>query len=219
MKTMLQRKLRILLADSTDLLLIGARLILEQQVNCQVLAVAADFPSLWVMASHHQPDVIILGEGLAPELDIWEQVRQLKSATSDTRFILMNTRINAMLIQDAFMHGIDGILCKEDDLQTHLYSAVLAVIQDRSYLSPTARTEYLVMLRADRSGDMLNKQARSILQLLAQGHNAGQIASHLQIPLRRVYWVRDKLRRRFGAKTNEHLIQLAVAEGFIYPHD
>jgi hypothetical protein len=34
-----------------------------------------------------------------------------------------------------------------------------------------------------------------------------------------VYWVREKLRRRFGAKTNEHLIQRAAAEGFIYPHD
>jgi hypothetical protein len=34
------------------------------------------------------------------------------------------------------------------------------------------------------------------------------------VPLRRIYWVRQKLRKRFGANTNEHLISLAVAEGF-----
>ena len=49
--------------------------------------------------------------------------------------------------------------------------------------------------------------------------HAGQISERMGIDKRRVYWVRDKLRRRFGAKTNEHFIQRAAAEGFIYPRD
>ncbi len=38
----------------------------------------------------------------------------------------------------------------------------------------------------------------------------------LGITKHRVYWEREKLRRRFGAK-NEHFIQHATTEGFIYP--
>jgi hypothetical protein len=35
------------------------------------------------------------------------------------------------------------------------------------------------------------------------------------VPVRRIYWVGHKLRRRFGAETNEHLIARAAEEGFL----
>jgi DNA-binding CsgD family transcriptional regulator len=63
----------------------------------------------------------------------------------------------------------------------------------------------------------LDQEARAILQLLVQGHHTGQIACQLKIPLRRVYWVREKLRQRFGALTNEHMISRAASEGFVNP--
>jgi DNA-binding CsgD family transcriptional regulator len=50
--------------------------------------------------------------------------------------------------------------------------------------------------------------------LLAGGCTAGQIAVRLKVKRRRVYWVTEKLRTRFGALTNEHLISRAVHEGF-----
>jgi DNA-binding CsgD family transcriptional regulator len=53
-----------------------------------------------------------------------------------------------------------------------------------------------------------------VLNKLAKGIHAGQIARELGITQRRVYWVRQKLRQRFGAKTNKHLIHRAAAEGF-----
>jgi DNA-binding CsgD family transcriptional regulator len=65
----------------------------------------------------------------------------------------------------------------------------------------------------------LDLESRTVLHLLVQGQRVGQIAYHLQIPLRRVYWVREKLRRRFGANSNEHLVRRATTEGFISPHD
>ena len=37
----------------------------------------------------------------------------------------------------------------------------------------------------------------------------------MKMTSRHIYWVRDKLRTRFGAKTNEHLISCAKSEGFL----
>jgi hypothetical protein len=37
----------------------------------------------------------------------------------------------------------------------------------------------------------------------------------MRLKRRRVYWVTEKMRSRFGATTNEHLISRAVAEGFM----
>ena len=44
--------------------------------------------------------------------------------------------------------------------------------------------------------------------------HVNDIAAQMDVPLRRIYWVRQKLRKRFGANTNEHLISKAVTEGF-----
>jgi DNA-binding CsgD family transcriptional regulator len=54
---------------------------------------------------------------------------------------------------------------------------------------------------------------------VALASRAGQISEQLGIDKRRVYWIREKLRKRFGARTNEHLIQRAAAEGFIPRRD
>ena len=45
----------------------------------------------------------------------------------------------------------------------------------------------------------LTLRESQVLQLLAHGEHAGQISKRLGIDKRRVYWVREKLRRRFGA--------------------
>ena len=206
---------RIMLADSADLLLVGARLMLEQHPDCQVLAVAPDFQSLLGAAQHQPPDVIVLGEGLDPDLDVWGQVEQLQAAVPRTRHILLSTGASGPLIHDAFAHGIDGVLCKSDELQTHLRCAILSVIRKRPYLSPTANVAYLITMQSASANERLDAEARQVLHLLAHGEHAGQISERLGIDKRRVYWVREKLRRRFGAKTNEHLIQRAAAEGFI----
>jgi len=97
-------------------------------------------------------------------------------------------------------------------------------MRDRPYLSPTANAEYLVALHSLQPDGYLDDEAREVLNKLAKGIHAGQIAREMGISQRRVremgisqrrvYWVRQKLRQRFGAKTNEHLIHRAAAEGF-----
>lgn len=216
---MLTLPVRIVLADCADLLLAGARLALEQYPDYHVLTAVSDFNRLLEAVKRQPPDVIVLGEGLDPDLDMWEQINQLQNAVPHARYVLLSTGASGPLIHDAFAHGIDGVLCKSDELQTHLCCAILSVIRKRPYLSPTANVAYLITMQSDSANERLDAEARQVLHLLAHGEHAGQISERLGIDKRRVYWVREKLRRRFGAKTNEHLIQRAAAEGFIYPGD
>ena len=54
-----------------------------------------------------------------------------------------------------------------------------------------------------------------VLRLMAQGYRPQEIALMRGVPVRRIYWVGNKLRRRFGAETNEQLMVRAAAEGFL----
>lgn len=210
---------RIVLADNSDLLLIGACTMLKPYPECQVLGTAGDFHTLLKLTQHYQPDIIVFGDQLDPENDIPLQMKQLKVVAPYAKLVLMCVRASGARIHEWLADGIDGVLCKLDMLETHLYCAVLAMRRSRPYLSPTASAEYLVTMQSPYANKSLDAEARQVLQLLSEGEHVGQISARLSIDKRRVYWVREKLRQRFGARTNEHLIQRALVDGFIHPHD
>lgn len=90
-----------------------------------------------------------------------------------------------------------------------------AVGRGRPYLSPTASAEHMTAVQQGRSRWKLDDEAICILRLLAEGQHAGRVAQALGITVERVYWVRYKLRQRFGAENNEAVIARAVAEGIL----
>ncbi|MEO1668153.1 MAG: hypothetical protein AAFU54_26205 [Chloroflexota bacterium] len=211
--------IRLIVAASADLLLLGAMNTLSQHPGLHVIQQCSDFQSLLTGVQSARIDVILIGDTLDPELDLWTQISQLRQSKPCSRLILITDRISGLMIRELLDHGLTGILCQHDELTQHLSTAVIAAAKGTPYLSPTVNAEYLVTMQSAHAAQRLDPEARQVLNLLAHGKHAGQIGRDLGIDKRRVYWVREKLRRRFGAKTNEHLIQRAAAEGFIYPRD
>jgi len=210
--------IRIVIADDSDLLILGAQSVLSVDHRLSVVGTARGMDELLRLVEHSQPDVILLNEWLH-SVDILSAVEQLRSVRPSVRLIVMGGLADGLLIRDLFDADVAGYLYRSDDLAELLVSAVNTVMLGRPYLSPTANAEYLIAMQSPQVHQRLDPEARQVLQLLAQGEHAGQISTQLGIAKRRVYWVREKLRRRFGARTNEHLIQRAAAEGFIYPRE
>lgn len=96
--------------------------------------------------------------------------------------------------------GVLGFICKYDSLHDTLPTAIQWAHRGRLYLSPEA----LVIGRNPDPAQALTPRLRQVLELIERG-----------VPVRRVYWVNNKLRNRFGAETNEHLIARAAEEGFL----
>ena len=82
----------ILLADTSDLLLIGACAMLNAYPECQLLGTAGDFHTLLKLTKQHQPDMIFFGDQLDPESDISLQVKQLKAVAPHAKLVLMHVR-------------------------------------------------------------------------------------------------------------------------------
>ena len=210
--------IRIAIADDADLTILGVQSILDSDHRFNVVGTARCLDDLLRVIQTGQPDVIVMSEWIH-SIDILSAVEQIKVASPLVKLVVMGGLADGLLIRDLFTSGVGGYLYKSDDLCDLLVTAVDTVMLDRPYLSPTANAEYLIAMQSPHANERLDPEARQVLQLLAHGEHAGQIGEQLGIDKRRVYWVREKLRRRFGAKTNEHLIQRAAAEGFIYPRD
>lgn len=207
---------RIVIAHQTDLVLIGAKAVLAESSRYQLLAAVNSLSLLTPAISQHQPDAVIVHAELDPDTDVLKLVKLVLDAAANTRLILLGHLKDGLIIRDLFECGAWGYLYESDDLQDCLPLAIDMVMRQRPYLSPTANSEYLVAMRSPQRDWHLDDEARAVLRMLAQGHHVGYIAYHMKLQPRRVYWIREKLRNRFGAQTNEHLMSRAAAEGYVF---
>jgi len=203
----------IVIADSSSLAVVGAEVLLTQRADT-VITKAENGDDLLALAHELKPNLILLGDRFDPLFDTPQLVERLLTGSPPPRLIIMGISTDGLIIRDLFAMGVRGYLAAADDLSECLLTAVEMVLRERPYLSPTANAEYLITMQGNNRDWQLDAEARAILRLLAGGCTPGQIASRLKLKRRRVYWVTEKLRARFGAMTNERLISRAVHEGF-----
>ncbi|MEO8609104.1 MAG: response regulator transcription factor, partial [Chloroflexota bacterium] len=197
-------KRNILIADEADLVLIGAQTILKDHPEFEVIHSARSGDDLLDAARRCLPEVILFNERLDPLIDVLALVERLKHSAPDAHLIVLGSQADGLLVRDLFACGVLGYLFSGDDLRDCLIPALSVVLNNRPYLSPTANSEYLVAMQSPLRDWKLDSEARAVLRLLARGMHVNDIAAQMDVPLRRIYWVRQKLRKRFGANTNEH---------------
>lgn len=210
--------IRIVIADDADLVIHGARAVLMDEYRYQVVGTARSVTELLTLMEQAAPDLVLLSEWLY-NLDILTAVERLRAIAPQVKLVVTGGLADGLLIRELLLAGVNSYLYKCDDLCELLPIAVDTVMRGRAFLSPTASAEYLVATQKATARSVLDKESRQVLQLLAQGYPTPEIAKILDISSRRVYWIREKLRKRFDARTNEHLIQRAASEGFLYPSD
>jgi len=210
--------IRIVIADDADLVISGATQTLQDYYRFRVCGTARSIDQLQTAIRIKNPDVVVISQWLY-NTDILSIVEQIKTLSPGIHIIVMGGLADGLLIRNLFAYGVKGYLYKSDDLCEILPIAVETVMLGRLYLSPTANSEFLITSHNPYTHQTLDHEARQVLQMLAHGDEVGEIAQYLNVSLRHIYWVREKLRSRFGARTNEHLIQRAIVEGFIYPRE
>lgn len=203
----------ILIADGSSLTVFGIETLLKQRPDT-LITKAENGDALLDIAKTDPPNIILLGDRFDPLSDTLALVEALTHVAPASRILVMGAQRDGLFIRDLFAMGVMGYLMVGDDLPLCLSTAVEMALHQRPFLSPTANAEYLVALHSRERTWKLDSEARSVLRLLSRGCTAREIAAQLQLKRRRVYWVTEKMRARFGAATNEHLITRAAAEGF-----
>lgn len=206
---------QIMIADEMDLMALGARTMLRKVRDFSLIGDYQQPKALDEALAKTVPDVLLLSERFDPDREALALLDQLKHQFPALTIIFLGTLSSGLLIGDLLEAGAAGYLHRADPLRDGLNAAIWWALRGRTFLSPTAQTLVLTSTAAHLRA--LDEEARVVLGLLAEGLSIHDIAKRLQVSPRRVYRVRDKLRRRFGAQTNEHLIRRAVSEGLSLP--
>jgi len=205
----------IVIADDMDLALEGIKTILRRYGVFHVTGTYRALADLLDALVAQPPEVVLLGDRLEPGMDVLALVERVQQTAPRARLLVMGSLPDGLIVQELLTCGVAGYLYKSDPLSSCLPEALRVVLRGRPYLSPTANAEYLLAVQSGRAGWQLATEAREILRQLAQGLRPQEIALRRRVSVRRVYSVCERLRRRFDAETNEHLIARAAEEGFL----
>ena len=150
-----------------------------------------------------------------------EVARLVRRETPRTRVVVLSRYVNEWYVTEALRYGAMGYVLKQADGH-ELIRAIRNVTRGERYLSPPL-SDSLVdhWLRAERNGedpyDRLTTRERQVLQLVAEGYSARNIASRLSISVRTAEAHRANVMEKLGIDNQAGLIRYALSRGMLPP--
>jgi DNA-binding NarL/FixJ family response regulator len=207
---------RVLLADDHPLFLAALRSLLETE--CEVLETVEDGRALVEAAARLRPEVIVLDIGL-PLLNGIDAARQIKKEQPEIKILFLTMHANLAYLKEALVAGATGYLLKTS-AREELIGALRDVIRNRIHVSPGFGEEIVVQFER-RPGSLtvpkpvLTTRQREILQLVAEGRTAKEIAGILNVSLQTVAFHKHQIMEKLGLHTTAELTKYAIQEGLI----
>lgn len=211
------KKARVLLADDHRILLEGLSRLLEPEF--ELVGIVEDGRALLDAAEKLRPDVIVADISM-PLLNGIEAVRRIKKAQRDVKIVFLTMHPDVSYAAAAFEAGASGYVLKHS-APSELITAITSVLAGGQYVTPLISGELMEFFRAGghKEPDGLSRltpRQREVLQLLAEGRSAKEIATILGISSRTVEFHKYKMMEELGVKTAVELIRFAVKQGIIH---
>lgn len=208
---------RVLIADDHAMLRDGLKAQLAYSGEYEIVAEAVNGVEAVRLASEHRPDVVIMDLGM-PELNGIEATRQIRENLSGTRVLALSMHSEQRYVTEALKAGVSGYVLK-DEAFAQLEKALKTVLQGGVYLSPSVQAVVVgqVLGTAPSAQGIetrrITAREREVLQMLAEGLTAKQIASRLHLSVKTVETHRRQLMDKTGANSVADLVRYAIREG------
>ena len=208
------KRARILLADDHRIVAEGLRGLLEP--DFELVGIVEDGRALLAAAEQLRPDVIVADISM-PLLNGIDAVRQIKRTNEDVKVVFLTMHPDVTYAASAFEAGASGYVLKHS-APSELIAAIQSALRGKTYVTPLLAGELMQFYkeRPQEGRDELSKlteRQREVVQLLAEGHSAKEIASILNISARTVEFHKYRMMQDLGLKSVAELIRYAVKHG------
>ena len=126
---------------------------------------------------------------------------------------------DVMYAKEGFAAGASGSVLKHS-ASTELVTAIHETLKGNTYITPLISGELMRSYEEQPSGQkdalgLLTARQREILQLLAAGKSAKEIANVLHISARTVSFHKYKMMEQLGTENSAELIHFAIKHGVV----
>ncbi|MGA2713604.1 MAG: response regulator transcription factor [Bryobacteraceae bacterium] len=208
------KRTRILLADDHTLTLEGIRAVLEP--HHEIVGAVADGRALVEATLRLKPDLIILDITM-PLLNGIDAAVQIRKSLLGVRLLFITMHVNPAYLEAALNAGGTGYVLKSA-AREELLDAIQSVMKGRIYVTPSLSREHLERFQDPSlaaASLRLTVREREILQLIAEGRPAKEIAHVLNISVKTVAFHRENIKRKLGLRTTAELTKHAIEQRFI----
>jgi DNA-binding NarL/FixJ family response regulator len=209
---------RVLLADDHRVVAEGLRGLLDPYFD--VVGIVSDGRELLAAAKQLDPDVVVLDISM-PSLNGIEAASQMRSSKSRAKLIFLTMHSEVSYAARSLEAGASGFVLKHS-AASELVTAIQEALKGGTYITPQIAGELVDSIRrgtpagADALGELTPRQ-REVLQLVAEGRSAKEIAALLRISRRTAEFHKARLMEVLGLQTTAELIQYALRAGIISP--
>jgi DNA-binding NarL/FixJ family response regulator len=209
---------RVLLADDHALVRAGIRALLEKIPSVEVVGEAGTGRQALELVRSQLPNIVLMDIAMT-ELGGLEALPRVTRDFPSVKVIILSAHASEEYVIRALREGASGYMLK-DSATTELELAINSVIQGKIYLSPSiSRTvidDYLQRVSGAVSPlEQLTSRQREILQLIAEGKNAKEIAADLDISIKTVESHRLQLMDRLDIHDVPGLVRYAIRNGLV----
>ena len=210
------KKPRVLLADDHKIVIEGLKNLLGDEF--EIVGSVEDGRALVEQASTLYPDVIVADISM-PQLNGIEAARQIKKIDKNIKIVFLTMHQDATYAANAFEAGASGFVLKHS-ASSELIRAIHEAIKGRTYVTPLIAGDLIHNYQEGGSPEKnlfkkMSPRQREVLQLLAEGKSAKEIASILNISTRTVEFHKYRMMEQLNIKTSAELVRYAIKHGII----
>jgi DNA-binding NarL/FixJ family response regulator len=212
--------IRILLVDDHVLVRAGLRLLLEKIPWVEVAAEASDGLEAFELIKTHLPHVVLMDISM-PQLNGLDAVARITKTFPAVKAIILSMYADENYARQALRVGASGYLLKNAAV-AELELAMQAVVNGEIYLSPRI-SKFVIEGCLEGSeikrgpGTQLTSRQREIVQLLAEGKTAKEIAFLLNLSAKTIEAHRAESMSRLDIHDLPTLVRYAMRVGLVPP--
>jgi DNA-binding NarL/FixJ family response regulator len=206
----MDRKTKILIAEDHTLMAEGLRRLLECEFeSVQTVGNGRQLLDLVVTA---KPDLVLIDIGM-PLLNGIEATRRFNKISPATKVIIVTAHNDPQYVVEAFRAGATGFVLKRCAL-SELVTAIRQVLSGHTYVTPlVADRAVQASKEAVRPGPALTSRQREVLQLVAEGCTAKEIANVLKLSVKTAVFHKMAIMDKLGLRTTAELTRYALEQG------
>ena len=207
---------RVLLADDHRMVAEALKALLSPEFD--LVGMVEDGRALVESAKRLKPDVIVADISM-PLLNGIEALVLLRKQIPDVKVVFLTMHHDVVYARRALDAGASGFVVKHS-APAELLMAVRAALDGKTFISPAVAGELLEAVQRDpkKAKDpvaALTPRQREILQLLAEGKTAKEIAGALSISARTVEFHKYQMMESTGIQSSAELIHFAIKHGIV----
>ena len=207
---------RVLLADDHRVVAEGLKRLLDD--DFELVGIVEDGRALVASAKKLQPDVIVADISM-PHLNGIDAMAQLKKDNARIKVVFLTMHQEPAYARRALEAGAAGFVLKHS-APAELVLAIHAALKGQTFITPALAGDVLRQAQhqardTNDGAQLLTPRQREILQLLAEGRSAKEIAAMLAISARTVEFHKYQMMEAHGLHSNAELIHFAIKHGIV----